>query len=76
MKNEQKIRKKFDFFEDDLDNDNIEIEREVVNAIAKNENLPIEIDEEFKNQTFRQKWKLKKMRNRPDMEDLFIDNVN
>ena len=25
---------------------------------------------------FRQKWKLKKMRNRPDIEDLFIENVN
>ena len=25
---------------------------------------------------FRQKWKLKKMRNRPDTEDLFIENVN
>ena len=53
--NERKIKEKFDFFKDDLGNENKKIEREVVKAIIENENLPIEIDEEFENQIVQKK---------------------
>ena len=54
--------KKNPIFEYDLDNENKKIEREVVNAIVENRNLPIWIEKKFKNKMFRQKRKLRKIR--------------